>query len=64
MQPLEEFSRQVRCFCRSSVVVSRMDSAWDEFVVCSRGCFDNMVASKPQYWSVVYGVMTESDRHG
>jgi hypothetical protein len=53
--PLEPaFNREVRCHCGASEVVSRMSSDRDAFVVCSRGCFDSMVAAKPQYWEVMY----------
>lgn len=49
-----DFNREVRCHCGASYVVSRMSSDKDDFVVCSRGCFDSMVAAKPQYWEVMY----------
>lgn len=50
-----DFNREVRCHCGASMVVSRMEVARDPFVVCSRSCFEDMVAKKPQYWKVVYG---------
>lgn len=49
-----DFNREVRCHCGRSQVVSRMPADRDAFVVCSRGCFDSMVAAKPEYWEVMY----------
>lgn len=49
-----DFNREVTCYCGASQVVSRMTPDRDPFVVCSRGCFDSMVAAKPQYWEIMY----------
>lgn len=52
---LDDFNREVPCYCRRSVVVSRMSPEFDAFAVCSRDCFDRMVSDHPNYFEVIYG---------
>jgi hypothetical protein len=46
---MEEFipdlgwQREVPCYCRKSMVVSRRDPSKDKYAVCSSGCWDKMV---------------------
>lgn len=40
---VEQGFRYVRCFCGKTEVVTRRDPSKDQFAICSKDCFDDMV---------------------
>lgn len=44
MDLVADWEREVPCYCGNRVVTSRRPPVFDKYVVCSKGCWDKMVA--------------------